>query len=470
MANNFCSVGIDWLEEGQSGLNVDMAACIRQTLDMALSAGANAADIVLSESESQSLKAQSGKIAENKISASRIMGIRVEKDGRMGLSYSESMREADRRSMVEMALANAVFTKSDFSRGIHSQPQNGSQNGMLLPDCSEQYSDEKIAWEAKEELALKLEKEPHACDSRVLVVPYNGFGESRSGYYVANSNGVFCYERSHGYNCYTYVLMEENGNKADYGEAFMSRYFAGLDWQYCVETAIAQASSLLQAKPISSGNYDVIFTTEALASLLSCFEVIFSGFAAKTKTNPLRDKLGEIIAAEDLQILDMPRYRDSLHIQYFDAEGQIPQDLQLIENGVLQNFYHNCETAKYFGTETNARAARSAQSGLGTEGNCLLIAPKNGAGDVRTGEFLEVQELAGLHSGCDAISGDFSVPCTGKLYRDGKIIQSVRDVTLAGNFYTMLQKLNAVGGELKATSGKGFFAPDLRFAGLIIAG
>ena len=461
---------IEWLTKTQSGLNPKHVASIQQTIDMALNSGASAADIVLLESENQSLKAQGGKIAENKISASRVIGIRVQKDSRLGISYSESMEESDLRNMVEMALSNAAFTKTDPSQGIHSDPEQNINHGILLPDCSAQYNDEQIELPPKEELVLRLESEPLSRDSRVRVVPYNGFGESRSNSYVANSNGVFGYERAHGYNCYTYVLMEDGGVKSDYGESSIARKFAALDWQNCVTKAVSEAGLLLEAKPIANGNYDVIFTPDAFAALFSCFEVIFSGFAAKTKINPLRDKLGQVIASEKLQVIDMPRYQNSLHMQYFDAEGLIPQDLQLIEDGVLKNFYHNCETAKYFDLKSNARAARSPQGSLGTAGNCLVILPQDTASDIRGGEFLEIMDLHGLHSGCDAISGDFSLPCSGKLYRNGQRIQAVRDITLAGNFYKMLQQIDAVGSELKATNGRGFFMPDLRFSGLMVAG
>ncbi|WGK68783.1 TldD/PmbA family protein [Candidatus Haliotispira prima] len=465
--HNYQSLEVEKVSEARSEMDSGTARCIHQTLDMAISSGAGAADIVLAESESRSLKAQKGKISENKISASRIMGLRVEKNGRVGLSYSESLLEKDLRTMVEMALSNTQFTKEDPSRGIHSRASEA-----LLPDCSAQYCPEaeQSSLEEKEALTLSLESEPLARDARVQVVPYNGFGESRSGHYVANSNGVFCYERSRGYNCYTYVLMEEGGVKADYGESSMARRFADLDPEFCVSEALAEATMLLGAKPIAGGNYDVIFSPEALASLLSCFEVMFSGFAAKTKTNPMRDKLGLSIASEKLQIIDMPRYRDSLHMQFFDSEGLVPRDLMLIENGMLKNFYHNCETAKYFGVESNARGARSAGGNLGTAGNCLLIVPDRGGADMRSGRFLEVQELSGLHSGCDATSGDFSLPCTGRLYQNGEVLQGVRDVTLAGNFYKMLQQISAVGSELKSTGGKSFFTPDLRFSGLTVAG
>ena len=463
MDQSYTSDTLVRVSQAESGLNSEIAAGIRQTLDMALSSGAEAADIILEEGQSQSLEAQNGKISENKISATRIMGIRVQKGGRLGLSYSESVREPERRSMVEMALRNAEFAKLDASQGIHSTAE-----GPLLPDCSAQWLPEpEVSLEQKQELALKLESEPLRRDSRVRVVPYCGFGESRSSHYVANSNGVFCYERGHGYGCYTYVLMEQDARKADYGKQSEALSFAALDWQECVDTALREASVLLDAKPIVGGNYDVIFTPDVFADLLGCFEGMFSGFGAKTKTNPMRDKLGQEIAAPGLQLIDMPRYRDALHRRYFDAEGLVPEDLPLIENGVLRNFYHNCETAKYFGTTSNARAVRSAKGGLRTGGNCLLVMPESDS--VREGRFVEILELHGLHAGCDAISGDFSLSCTGRVYDGKTLLQGLRDATLAGNFYQMLKQIGGIGNELKANSSQTVFTPDLRFCGLNLA-
>ncbi|WP_231560913.1 metallopeptidase TldD-related protein, partial [Aeromonas sp. ZOR0001] len=90
--------------------------------------------------------------------------------------------------------------------------------------------------------------------------------------------------------------------------------------------------------------------------------------------------------------------------------------------------------------------------------------------EVQSGDYLELVKLDGLHSGADAVSGDFSFGASGFLCRDGVRLQPVRGITVAGNFYRLLGELEAVGDTLHHNDGKGFYAPQIRFGGLSVAG
>ena len=46
----------------------------------------------------------------------------------------------------------------------------------------------------------------------------------------------------------------------------------------------------------------------------------------------------------------------------------------------------------------------------------------------------------------------------------------MRGITVAGNFYRLLGELEAVGDTLHHNDGKGFYAPQIRFGGLSVAG
>lgn len=437
---------------------------IHDTLELAKQLGADKAEVLLSTHKKHVLKAQKGQISENKVSNTRVMGVRLEREGQLGIAYSESLQAEDRRKMMEMALAQSHFAKKDPHCGIRV-----SAEAPYLPDCSHLYHTEDVSLEEKEEMTLFLESAPLQKDRRVKVVPYNALSEHISEEYVANSLGVFCYDRERSFNCFTYALMEDNGRKADFGEVSVARHFQELDALGCVETVCREAALLLNSKALSSGSYDVIFHPDALESLFNTFGIMFSGQAAKNKLNPLRDKLGEKIASPLINIVDLPRMQDSLHTCFFDSEGAIPEDLSLVEDGVLQDFYHNSETAHYFGISSNHRALRSPHGSLGTGGNTLVISAGTDSA-VRSGKFFEIWELDGLHSGCDSISGDFSVPCSGKFYDGEKLIHSVKDVTIAGNFYQMLNQVASLGTELKYSTGRSFYSPDIRFSGMGIAG
>lgn len=55
-----------------------------------------------------------------------------------------------------------------------------------------------------------------------------------------------------------------------------------------------------------------------------------------------------------------------------------------------------------------------------------------------------VQDLHGVHSGANPISGDFSVGATGALLEDGEIGRPVKEVTIAAPMLEILGNILAV--------------------------
>jgi PmbA protein len=59
------------------------------------------------------------------------------------------------------------------------------------------------------------------------------------------------------------------------------------------------------------------------------------------------------------------------------------------------------------------------------------------------------QQVMGLHSGANPISGDFSVGAAGVMIRDGRFAEPVREATIAGSIPQMLERIAAVGSDLR---------------------
>ena len=105
---------------------------------------------------------------------------------------------------------------------------------------------------------------------------------------------------------------------------------------------------------------------------------------------------------------------NGMAIAGFDSEGFATQDNVLIANGQLNTLLHNSQTASYLGAVSTASASRSAKSSLDVSANHKVIATGNSsASEVKAGEYLELVELQGVHSGADAVSGDFSFGASG---------------------------------------------------------
>jgi PmbA protein len=62
---------------------------------------------------------------------------------------------------------------------------------------------------------------------------------------------------------------------------------------------------------------------------------------------------------------------------------------------------------------------------------------------------LLVQQMQGLHSGVNPISGDFSTGAAGLLIHEGSVGAPVREITIASTLQRMLLDIVEVGGDLE---------------------
>jgi len=127
-------------------------------------------------------------------------------------------------------------------------------------------------------------------------------------------------------------------------------------------------------------------------------------------------------------------------------------------------------TAKHFKVANTFNASRGPKSTLGVHSVQMEIKPGDGQAELYDGEYLLITELTGMHSGANAISGDFSFGASGYLYKDSQRIQAVRGITVAGNFYQMLNNIKAIGNVQKWNWTKSDLVVDIRFADLSVSG
>ena len=445
-------------------MNKELKNNLEQIIDLAKAQGADASDAILSTGSSFSISAQNNEIDKYKLSGSSVIGIRVIKDNKIGLSYTESMDE----DSLKLAAKNAV--ENAMSSDVNEFETITLKSDKDLIDESKTIREE-IPTKDKIDFCLKLESEVKARDSRVQAVPYNGLSEAESSTYYLNSLGTFGYNSEIYTSCYTSALIHEGANNSMHYHSSMGRHMGELNVEECISESLEHASNWLDATPVKTGKYDIFFTPDIFTSVFHCFENIFSAKAAWDKTNPFRDKIGEKIAIDEFSIIDVPNYQEAFFKYKFDSEGVSRSDLSLIENGVLKNFYHNSSTANFFKTQTTGHASRGPKSGLGVSGSNSLIMPgKTSDSTITNGEYLEVHAVQGLHSGASAISGEFSLGASGYLCRDGKRIRPVKGITVAGNYHHMLMNIKAIGDKIYADGSRGFFAPRIRFDQLSVAG
>lgn len=442
---------------------LDMNQLLARLLDKVATLGAEA-DVIANQEKAFSLKADKGELGEYKVTSSQQIGIRLIKEGRVGIAYSESLDEPALDAMVQDALDASRFAKVDPDQRITVQ------QSRLTTDCAEIHQADTTAVEEKIALALRLESDMLALPD-VTGAPYNGFFEGESRLWLANNQGSFCEHQEFSVGCHSSALIEREGRQSMHYQGQYARRFDELESQPLIRQIHAVADGLLMGEAVPSGRYSVLFSTNCFASLFGCFQGALSGKWAQQGINPWRGKLGQSVASRWLTLESRAYMPGGMNIKAFDGEGAATSDLLLIGEGELKTLLHNSATARHFGVASNGSAARSARSALDVTARHLVFGTgPHSEGEVQSGDYLELLKLDGLHSGADAVSGDFSFGASGFLCRDGVRVQPVRGITVAGNFYRLLRELEAVGNRLHHNDGKGFYAPLIRFGGLNVAG
>ena len=442
---------------------MDVAGLAERVLDQLRRRGAEG-DLVVEEGSALSLKAKDGELEEHKVSSSRVFGLRAIKNHRVGIAYSEATDDEALETMVRQALANAAFAEADADETVAPATGRLATDDRLLcpPDAT--------PIEDKIHFSLALER-GLATRDKVRNVPHNSVQDATGERRVFTSAGLSAASRQRTCIAVAYALMEEGEANVMDGTGRAARRFAELDCEAIVEEAHARCLALLHGRPVPSRRYDVIFDVECQPALFDVFAMMFSGQAAKDGVNPLRAKVGEIIADARLSVSDRPLSADGFGYALFDAEGTATATTALIDAGRLATLAHNRVTAAHFGLATTGHAHRTARSRLGVGLHQLHIAAGDAApGALLAGEYFEVTGLTGLHSGANPISGQFSFGAEGHLCRDGKRGQAVRNVTVAGNFYDMLKKIAAIGDEANWNLERSACMPPIRFADVAVAG
>lgn len=219
------------------------------------------------------------------------------------------------------------------------------------------------------------------------------------------------------------------------------------------QEAVGEALSYLNPREIRNKQYPVLLRRDAAASLIGAFSPVFSAENAQQGMSLLNDKVGEKIAASNITLIDDPLKADGMASRTFDAEGVASRRMAIVENGQLNTLFHNQKTAKKAGVETTGHAHKQSYKGAITvsPSNFYVKPGEQSYDEIVKGieEGVVITGLSGLHSGVNQISGDFSLEAKGYVVKNGAIDTATNQLTIAGNFFELLNQVEAVGSDLE---------------------
>ena len=404
-------------------------------------------EIYFVSSESQSIKVFNNEV--DTFSDSQNMGIsfRVKFNNKMGYSYTESLEENDIIPLIETAITNAKIIENDDIIDIYGEIKKYEHIDSFNENLNNVSVQEKI------DFLITAEKTALSMDKRVKSVNYCAIGSGASEVIIKNSKGLYLNHKGNSIYAYISVVVQDDESLKNDSAYIVTRDFNTMNPIELSKKAVNKALSKLNSINVDSQNYQIIIKNDTFADLLGAMSGIFSAEAVQKGVSKFKGHLNEIVANENVTIVDNPHLKDGYGSAPFDAEGVPTIEKKLIDKGTLKTFLHNLKTSKKDNIETTGNASKGGYKGT------MGISPFNfylEKGHLSFQELLGKVEngilvtgFSGLHSGLNSISGDFSLATEGFLIKNGQIDKPLNQITLAGNFFDLLKNIQYVGNDLE---------------------
>ena len=389
-------------------------------------------------------------------------------DGRMGYASTEELSREQAHRLVDRAVDNAQNLETEDRVFLGKGGQQYRMPERRLPELP--------ATEALIRSVLDTQEALYAADSRVVDGTVTEGISERSSLAIYNSNGLDLSYENQLTGLVTVAVVSDEGQMANHFKIKLADPVTA-DRALLAKQTVEGALEKLGGDTPDTGVYPVVFSPEAMASLLQTYAGIFSAEAAQKGLSALADREGEVIAADCVTLVDDPFHPESPSPMPFDAEGSPTYRKNIVEKGVLNTLLYNLKTADKAGKATTGNASKgSYQAPVAVRPFAMYLQ----GGELtrqellaRAGNGIYITALEGLHAGANAVSGDFSLQSEGYRIENGVKTTHIKSFTVAGNFYELLKKIVAVGSDTRLHNPLGvtsFGAPSVLVDGLSVAG
>ncbi len=437
---------------------------LNDLLNKARAAGADAADAVYVEGVSMSLACRLGETEHLERAEGADLGLRVFKGKRQAIVSSSDVSPGILGDLVERAIAMAQTVPEDPYCGIADPDQIPTGE---LPDLDMSEPGEPSADDLKAR-ALETEDAARAVAgitnsegaeaswgrSSVAMAATNGFSGIREGTRSGGSVAVIAGEGTDMERDYEYesaIFASDLTDPAELGRRAAQRTLARMN-----------------PRKVGSSQVPVIYEPRVSGSILGHLSAAINGSSITRGTSFLKERMGETIFPEAINVIDDPLRVRGLRSKPFDGEGLATTRRNIIENGALQTWILDLRSARQLGLESTGHASRGTSSPPGPGVTNLYMeagvcTPEELMADIKEG--LLITEMIG--SGINYVTGDYSRGATGFWIENGKPAYAVSEITIAGNLSDMFANVRAA-NDLEFCRGSD--APTLRIDGMTIAG
>ncbi len=454
---------------------------INRTLSIALSTGAEFAEVFVEDKKSSSAMLDDNRVEELTSGRDRGAGIRVVVGDTTGFAHTADLSEAGLAGAAEVAAAAAR------GGGGGTRTVDVGSHGISA-DTTAQVPPEDVAKTVKVELLARADAAARAAGSQISQVAAR-YGDSRRRILVANSDGLLAEDDQirtlFSVSC---VATGDTGlqtGRESVGRTVGFELFEETDVTELARRAADRAITKLSARPAPSGTMPVVVGPGGGGVLFheACGHGLEADLVAKS-ASVFADRVGEQVATPLVTLIDDGTMAGEWGHFAIDDEGREAAHNVLIDRGVLTDYMWDHLRARKQGRPSSGNGRRQSYQHLPMVRmtNTYISNGEDDPNDIISGteSGVYVAQLGGGQ--VNTATGDFVFGMTeAYLIENGEIGDPIRQGNLIGNGPETLQLIEAVGNDFAmgspGTCGKdgqgvpvGDGTPTLRVRALTIGG
>ena len=425
-------------------------------LNVALSTGADYAEIFYEDSHSHSVMIENGKVETSSSNSLCGVGLRLLKENQCIYGYTNDLSKKGL-----FALANSLnksfkgerlitVNKLDMIKCKNRNPIKDSYDNVPV--------EEKIALVKEGIDEINSLKDPR------IVRTFGGFSDNHRFVAVFNSKEKwFKRDSEFGRLMYHVIAADQNGFETGFsgpGAQQGIEYFRTekVNPKKAARKAAETALQLLTAAECPSGKMPVVIGNGWGGVLFheSCGHPLEASSVAKGLSCFSNNKIGDMIASPVVSAVDdstMPEQWGSIDI---DDEGNLGTKRLLIKNGKLNDYMIDDLNGRRMNREGNGACRRQNYRYVPTSrmSNTYICNGKNTPEEVIGATKLGLYAVGFNGGSVDPTTGEFNFGCSeAYIIRDGKICEPVRGATLIGKGFEILKKIDMVANDLDLGQG-----------------
>jgi PmbA protein len=429
----------------------ELERLVAQAVEAALGAGAGDAEATAQDSTGREIRVFDGEVESLTEAGERGLGVRAWIDGRAGYAYGTDLSDAGIAEVAKGAVEAArVSDPDEFAAPPEAADGSPAEIAGL-------HDPELNAWdsERKVEMAEAIERAARDSDERVSAVETTVYVDEESRAALASSRGLEAsYEASF---CYAFLqAIAGEGDAKETGLGFgLGRSPGALDPEAIGREAGERATRLLGSSKPESRTCPVVLDPTVAASFAGFVGGVLCADAVQRGRSPFAGRLGDEIASAALTLTDGGVDPEGMASAPVDGEGLARGRTTLIDSGALAAYLHDSYTARREGdrTRSTANAARSGyRSPPSVSTSNLIVTPSELDLEgllAEAGDGLYITDVAGLHSGVNPVSGQFSVGASGLAISGGELTDPATEFTIASDLVSMLSAVRTAGRDAR---------------------